>query len=75
MSEPALLDGLKPASQRVLEIDPSEAKLDPEKPEVGKKVNPGPPSHALLEIGDDASPGIVSEPMEDGQPQHLAGQS
>ncbi len=62
-----------PALQKVLEIDSEEAKPDHEKPDTGKKVNPGPPSHALLEIGDDASAGSLSEPMDEGPPQQLAG--
>lgn len=73
VNRPPILSSLVPALQKVLEIDSAEAKPDHGKTDGGKKVNPGPPSHALLEIGDEASVGNISEPMDEGQPQQSAG--
>ncbi|CAL5218962.1 g716 [Coccomyxa viridis] len=65
-------DSIQAQEMKVLEIDSAEAKPDHGKTDGGKKVNPGPPSHALLEIGDEASVGNISEPMDEGQPQQSA---
>ena len=61
------------SSQRVLDIDPAISGADHEKIEPGVKVKPGPPSHALLEIGDELT--SSSELMDEGQQQQSAGLS